>query len=396
MCLPLQTKRWSVCVAAHWTFSCTPPRLESDVMATATAAADVNARVWSLLQDLAFVQTSKQKTFGYKRAASAVFWLETPVDQLLQPDGSFPKVHGVGPSSLRVVREVIDTGGSPTVEREVEASSKSADVARRRSLREGFMSRAQVLRVLRDPRLSVPVAEPYRGDLQMHSSWSDGAATVSDMVAECARRGYEYCAITDHARGLAIARGLPADRVREQQRDIQDVNRRGGPCRALTAIEANIDADGGVDIYADEQDLTFDLVIAAPHWKLRSLDDQTDRLLGAIHTPGVHVLAHPRGRMAGTRAGLVADWPVVFAAAAAAHVAIELDGDPSRQDLDFQLAAQALNAGCVFSLDSDAHSPRELVYAETALAHARLAGIPASRIINTWPLDRLLAWVRVR
>ena len=365
-------------------------------MATAIATADVNARVWGLLQDLASIQTSKQKTFGYKRAASAVFWLETPIDQLLQPDGSFPKIHGVGPSTLRIVREVIDTGGSPTVEREVEASGRSADVTKRRSLREGFLSRAQVLRILGDPRLRVPVARPYRGDLQMHSSWSDGAATVSEMVAECARRGYEYCAITDHARGLAIARGLPADRVREQQRDIHDVNRRGGPCRALTAIEANIGADGEVDVYADEPDLTFDLVIAAPHWKLRSPDDQTDRLLGAIQTRGVHVLAHPRGRMAGTRAGLVADWPAVFAAAAAANVAIELDGDPSRQDLDHRLADKALQAGCVFSLDSDAHSPDELVYAETALAHARLAGIPASRIINTWPLDRLLAWVRDR
>jgi putative hydrolase len=100
--------------------------------------------------------------------------------------------------------------------------------------------------------------------------------------------------------------------------------------------------------------------------------------------------------MAGSRAGIVADWSAVFAAAADQNVAVELDGDPARQDLDHTLASDALRAGCVFALDSDAHAPRQLIYAETALAHARLAGIPSDRAINTWPLDRLLAWVRDR
>jgi histidinol phosphatase-like PHP family hydrolase len=163
----------------------------------------------------------------------------------------------------------------------------------------------------------------------------------------------------------------------------------------LASIEANIAADGSVDVYADER-LRFDIVVAAPHSKLRIADDQTARLVTAVRTPGVHVLAHPRGRMAGSRAGIVADWPTVFATAAEHHVAVELDGDPARQDLDHTLAATALRAGCVFALDSDAHAPGQLMYAETALAHARLAAIPSSRVINTWPLERLLAWVRDR
>ena len=100
--------------------------------------------------------------------------------------------------------------------------------------------------------------------------------------------------------------------------------------------------------------------------------------------------------MYGSRAGLLADWPGVFAAAARAGIAVEIDGDPSRQDLDFSLAHEAMDAGCLFALDSDAHAPGQWDYAETALAHARLAGIPPGRIINCWPLDRLLEWLSER
>jgi putative hydrolase len=115
-------------------------------------------------------------------------------------------------------------------------------------------------------------------------------------------------------------------------------------------------------------------------------------MVAAVTQPGVHILGHPRGRMFGSRPGVTADWDRVFAAAADSGVAVEIDGDPSRQDIDFALAAQAVKAGCLMALDSDAHSGRELIYAETAIAHARLAGIPKSRVINTWPVARLLEW----
>ena len=135
------------------------------------------------------------------------------------------------------------------------------------------------------------------------------------------------------------------------------------------------------------------MVLAAPHSRLRKDEDQTDRMLAAIAHPAVRILAHPRGRISGSRAGVVARWDAVFTSAATRGVAIEIDGDPARQDLDYTLAARALDAGCVFALDSDAHTTTQLSYAETALAHARLAGIPAGRIVNCWPLDRLLAWL---
>jgi len=111
-----------------------------------------------------------------------------------------------------------------------------------------------------------------------------------------------------------------------------------------------------------------------------------------VATAGVHILGHPRGRMYGSRPGIAADWPAVFAAAARTNVAIEIDGDPARQDVDYDLARAAVNAGCLFALDSDAHGEADFAYAETAIAHARLAGVPPDRVINCWPLDRLFKW----
>jgi histidinol phosphatase-like PHP family hydrolase len=119
-------------------------------------------------------------------------------------------------------------------------------------------------------------------------------------------------------------------------------------------------------------------------------------MLEAVRTPGVHILGHPRGRMFGSRPGITADWDRVFEAAATSGVAIEIDGDPARQDLDYELARRAVAENCLFALDSDAHSGAELRYSETAIAHARLAGVPGDRVINAWPLDRLLAWAASR
>jgi putative hydrolase len=177
-----------------------------------------------------------------------------------------------------------------------------------------------------------------------------------------------------------------------QHEEIDRLNaQRGGSFRLLKGIEANIRADGTLDLTADEL-AQLEIVVAAPHASLRTPLPQTERMIAAVRTPGVHILGHPRGRMYGSRPGVSADWPAVFAAAAEAGVAIEIDGDPARQDLDYLLVPQAIEAGCLFALDSDAHGRRDWTFIETALAHARLAGVPADRIINTWPLERLLAW----
>jgi putative hydrolase len=357
--------------------------------------ADVNAVVGGYLRDLAFAQSSPQKQFGYKRAANAILSLDTALTDLVGPDGVLPRIPGIGPASTRVIREILATGGSPTVEHAIEQSDRRDDIQRRRRLREHFLSRAAVRRILADPALAGPSPNQYRGDLQMHSEWSDGSMSLGELVEACASRGYEYSAVTDHSYGLPIARGMSMTDVARQHREIERVNSLGGKCHLFKGVEANITATGALDLSPEEAS-GFDVVLAAPHSQLRPLDDQTARLVRALEHPRTHILAHPRGRMAGSRAGIVADWDEIFGRAAEASVAVELDGDPARQDLDYELARRALKAGCIFAVDSDAHSADELAYAETALAHARLANIPRDRIVNCWNLDRFRNWLADR
>lgn len=354
---------------------------------------DINAEVARYLRELAAVQSVKQKTFAYKRAAAAVAALEMPLPDFIQAGREPTEIRGIGPSSARVIREVLERSSSPSVERAIDESGRRDDIERRRGFSRHFLSRSEVLRILRTAPANTLRKVDYRGDLQMHSEWSDGAATLGEIRRACQKRGYEYAAITDHSHGLRIASGMSMEDAAAQRKAIAKANARpSGGCRLLQGIEANILADGQLDL-SDAEVRMFDLVLAAPHSHLRKADDQTARMIAAVENPAVRILAHPRGRMAGSRAGVVAQWDQVFARAARLGVAIEIDGDPSRQDLDHTLARKASEAGCLFALDSDAHATGELVYAETALAHAVLAGIDKDRVVNGWPLSRLLAWI---
>ena len=358
---------------------------------------DLNGVISALLHVLAVVQKSPQSTKGYQRAAAAVFALDQPIDTLIEPDGSLRKIPNVGPSSTRVILELLRNGSSTTVDRAVADSGRAADVERVRELVGGhFLSRAQVLAALANARLKGPRLADYRGDLQMHSTWSDGSQTLDAIVEACLGRGYTHCAVTDHSYGLPIARGVSMSNLAAQHREIDRLNDRyRGTFRLIKGIEANIRADGTIDMEPAEL-ARLELVVAAPHSALRSSGDQTTRMVAAVRAPGVHILGHPRGRKYAARPGVTADWRRVFAAAAESRVAIEIDGDPRRQDLDHDLAGEAVRAGCLIALDSDAHSTEELTFAETAIAHARLAGIPKDRIVNCWTTEKLLAWLATR
>jgi histidinol phosphatase-like PHP family hydrolase len=359
---------------------------------------DLNAEVAAWLRDLAFVQKSTQSRWGYKRAASAVMYLPAPIDTLLNPDGTLQKIPSIGPASTRVILEVLRDGTSPTVDRAIEAAEPKTrdDILRRRGLRAHFLSRAAADAAMRSRKPNVPERADILCDLQMHSDWSDGSQTLEAIIQTGISRGYTHSAVTDHSYGLPIAGGLSMARVEQQHREIDALNEQyDGQFRLLKGIEANIRADGSVDMTFAELAL-MEIVVAAPHSALRSAADQTPRMLGAVQTAGVHILGHPRGRMYGSRPGVTAQWEQVFDAAARLGVAIELDGDPARQDLDYDLARRAIASGCLFAIDSDAHATDQWWYAETALAHARLAGVPRERIINCWPLARLLDWAHQR
>jgi putative hydrolase len=357
---------------------------------------DLNVVIANLLDDLGEVQESTQSRMGYRRSSHVILLLERHVSELVDPSGELPKIPNVGPKSLRVIREVLASGQSPTVEEAVRASGKLAEIEKRRARRVNFLSRAKVLSALADESLTGPTRAECHADFQMHSKWSDGTLTVAQMAQACIARGYRYAAMTDHGPGLATAHGLSLEDLARQKEEIDALNAElGDRFLMLAGVEANIQPDGSLDL-GFEALRAIDVVVAAAHSDLRLPGDQTPRMIAAVRNRGVHILGHPRGRQRARRSGILADWDLVFAAAADARVAIELDGDPARQDLDFDIAQRALEAGCVFAVDSDAHAAEELFYSDIAIAHARLAGIPSERVINTWPLERLLDWLADR
>src|SRR2546427_6698077 len=143
---------------------------------------DMNGKIAALLRDFAAIQKSKQSRWGYRRAASAILTLEEPIESFLQPDGTLRKIPNLGPSSTRVILELLQTGSSPTVERAIAESGRTNEIERHRDLRGHFLSRAQVLAALRNRKLTGPRLEDYHGDLQLHSTWSEGRQATGDLV----------------------------------------------------------------------------------------------------------------------------------------------------------------------------------------------------------------------
>ena len=352
---------------------------------------DVNLALGGLLLDMAAVAGESQRGWGYKRAAKAVLRLESQITPLVEAN-TFKAVPGIGPTTDRIARELIHDGGSAFVDRAVREAGKEEAVAALRALRSHFLSRAAVQSIL--GRRGAPSVARYRGDFQMHSVWSDGAETLESIAAACLARGYRCCGMTDHSYGLAIAGGMTMEQAAAQGRAIDAVNRaHRGRFRMFKGIEANIRADGTIDMEPEEL-RQFEFVVASPHSLLRKSFDQTERMVAAVSQRGVAILGHPTGRRFNNRPGVSADWDQVFAVAAVRQVAIEIDGSWDRQDVHYELAARALAHGCLFALDSDAHAHPELEFAEIAIAHARLAGIPQQRIINYWNDEQILAWAQ--
>lgn len=233
-----------------------------------------------------------------------------------------------------------------------------------------------------------------RGDLHAHTDWSDGTTSIAVMAAAARAQGHEYQAITDHSPRLRVARGLSAERLREQIPLVRAES--GDGFTLLAGIEVDILDDGVLD---QEDGLLgdLDIVVASVHSKLRmDARSMTRRMLAAVAHPRVNVLGHCTGRLVqgerGTRPPSEFDAAAVFAACAENGVAVEINSRPERQDPPDELIALALEAGCLFSIDSDAHAPGQLSLLDHGAERAERAGVPASRIVTTWGLERLLAW----
>ena len=352
---------------------------------------DVNLEVASALYDMAAVARDEQRAFGYKRAAKAVLRIDRDITPLITSN-TFKAIPGIGPTTDRIARELIVDGRSAFVERAVAESGKTDAVLRLHNMRRNYLSRAAVKDIV--GRKGTPSAAKYRGDFQMHSLWSDGEETLESIIGACLERGWSCAGVTDHSYGLSIAGGMTMARAAEQHAEIDALNRKyRGRFRMFKGIEANIRSDGTVDMEPGEM-RQFEFIVASPHSLLRKSVDQTARMVGAVSQPGVAILGHPQGRVFNVRLGVLADWSKVFEVAAKRKVAIEIDGSWSRQDVPFELAAQALEQGCIFALDSDAHAHREFDFAEIAIAHAKLAGIPQARIVNYWSDKKFLEWAR--
>ena len=256
------------------------------------------------------------------------------------------------------------------------------------------------------PRL-VTLAD-LRGDLHSHSDWSDGVHPIEAMAEAARQRGHAYQVLTDHSQSLAIARGLTPDRVALQRRIVADLNARfvreeaAGEAPAATPAEGfrllhgcelEIRADGRLD-FEDELLAGYDLVVASLHVaRKQTKAELTARVLGAIRSPHVDVIAHPAGRMIQTRDDLDLDWDAVFEAAAETGTALEMNGSDHRLDLSDARARRAVEAGCILSIDSDAHRTEELDFLRWGVAQARRAWVEPASVLNTRSRAELLDWV---
>ncbi|TDN93155.1 PHP domain-containing protein [Microbacterium sp. BK668] len=313
-------------------------------------------------------RASRYKSKAFRAAADAIAGLS---DEELRDAASLRRRKGIGDSTFAVIQEALD-GGVP---------GYLVDLRERAGV-----ERESGLRKL------------LRGDLHSHSEWSDGLTPIELMAAAGRALGHEYLALTDHSPRLRVANGLSPERLRAQ-RDVV-AGESGEGFTLLWGIEVDILDAGELDQEPDLLD-ELDVVVASAHSKLRmERAPMTRRLVAAVSNPRVDVLGHVTGRLVegsrGTRPQSTFDPKAVFEACAAHGVAVEINSRPERQDPPDEMIALALELGCLFSIDSDAHAPGQLSLIDYGAERAERLGVPAERIVTTWPLERLREWTGLR
>jgi DNA polymerase (family 10) len=235
-----------------------------------------------------------------------------------------------------------------------------------------------------------------RGDLQMHTTASDGHQSLEEMAAAARKRGLSYILITDHTHSMAVAGGQSAEDLERQKREIRALNARLTGFRVLAGAEVEIRADGSLD-FPDHVLAGLDLVVASLHTGLQSGRERTtERMIAAIRNPHVDIIAHPTGRLIGRREGADLDVEAVLRAAAEMDTAIEINAHPDRLDLPDRHVRRAVDLGVKLAVNSDAHDVSDLDYLFFGVATARRGWAGPERVINTWELERVLDWAKTR
>ncbi|WP_432547835.1 PHP domain-containing protein [Kineococcus sp. SYSU DK004] len=315
---------------------------------------------------------------AFRRAADALAALGPGELERLLADGTLTGVRGVGPASAAVAAEA--------------AADRVPERLRR--LEEGAGPLASGGEELR---------AALRGDLHAHTDASDGGSPLAETAATARELGHEYLAVTDHSARLRVARGLSRERRERQLEEVAALAAPLAPFRLLAGIEVDVLADGSLDC-EDDVLARLDVVVASVHSGLRSpADVMTRRLLAAVRGGGVDVLGHCTGRLltgghgsagSGARPPSAFDAGAVFAACAERGVAVEVNCRPERLDPPRALLRRAVEEGCLFAVSTDAHAPGQLDWQAYGCARAQECGVPAERVVNTWPVERLLAWTR--
>ncbi len=311
------------------------------------------------------------KVQAFRKAAAIIAPLGADEVAARVADGRLKRTKGIGDRTLQVISQAV-AGDVPDYLADLrERNAEPLDTG-------GAELRAQL-----------------RGDLHSHTEWSDGTTPIEVMAAAAATLGREYQAITDHSPTLTVASGLSAERLEEQLDIISGLDT--GSVTLLTGIEVDILEDGTLD-QTPELLTRLDVVVASVHSKLRADSrTMTARMLGGIRAPHTNVLGHCTGRLVqgsrGTRPPSEFDADAVFAACAENGVVVEINSRPERQDPPDELIQRALDAGCLFSIDTDAHAPGQLDFLAYGAARAAANGVPAERIVTTWPLPKLREWL---
>ncbi|HET7658987.1 MAG TPA: PHP domain-containing protein [Oryzihumus sp.] len=331
------------------------------------------------LRRIAFLlERSRAGTYRVKafRGAAATVRATDPEELRQRAEaGSLTDLPGIGSATEAVIREAL--------EGEVPAYLKSLEDKAAGPLVTG----------------GEQVRAALRGDLHCHSDWSDGGSPIEEMVVTAMELGHDYLVLTDHSPRLKVANGLSVERLTRQLGVIDAVNMHlDGQFRLLKGIEVDILDDGELDQTPEMLD-KLDVVVASVHSKLKmNAGPMTTRMVAAVSNPQVNVLGHCTGRLVegerGTRDQSSFDAAAVFEACAAHDVAVEINSRPERRDPPDELLTMALEAGCLFSIDSDAHAPGQLDFLAYGCERAQRLGVPVERIVNTWEVDRLLAWAR--